>query len=194
MQATLEKLNSVAFLFTWLTYFYPRAKGIHFAYLAYTFLPQKILRINGRVPWPVHFTSRVLYYKNISVGNRTAPGLNANCYIQGRNGIALGHNVRIGPGVGLISANHDLDDYDRWPQSAPITIGSNVWIGMNSVVLPGITIGDNVAVGANSVVSRDIPSNTIAAGNPCAIIREKKPYQGNDYSRIEDPSRTGTRL
>ena len=184
LQATFHKFDKITLLFKWLRLFYPQAQGIHYLYLAYTFFPQKVLRINGRVPWPVHFTSRVLYYKNISVGNRTAPGLNANCYVQGRNGIKLGHNVRIGPGVGLISANHDLEDYDRWPPSAPLTIGSNVWIGMNSVVLPGVTIGDNVAVGANSVVSRDIPSNSIAAGNPCAIIKEKRPYQGKDYSRI----------
>ena len=143
-----------------------------------------MLRINGRVSWPVHFTSRVLYPKRISVGNGTAPGLSGSCYIQGRNGIKIGHNVRVGPGVGLISANHDLDDYDRWPESEPITIGNNVWIGMNAVVLPGVTIGDNVAVGANSVVSKDIPSNSIAAGSPCKIIRQKKPYAGRDYSLI----------
>lgn len=180
----MQRLDKIAFIFKWLRFFYPQAKGFHIIYMAYTFVPQKVLRINGRVPWPVHFTSRVLYWKNISVGNRTAPGLNSNCYIQGRNGIKLGHNVRIGPGVGLISANHDLNDYDRWPDIEPIVIGSNVWIGMNSVVLPGITIGDNVAVGANSVVTRDIPCDSIAAGNPCRIIRKKKPYTGKDYSRI----------
>ncbi|MBC2709753.1 MAG: acyltransferase [Desulfosarcina sp.] len=178
------KFDKVAFLFKWLPLFYPKAKGIHFIYLAYVFIPQKVLRINGRVPWPVHFTSRVLYYKNITVGNRTAPGLNANCYIQGRNGIDIGHNVRIGPGVGLISANHDVDDYDRWPHCSPMIIGNNVWIGMNTVVLPGITIGDNVAVGANSVVTKKIPSNSRAAGNPCRVIREKAPYKGKDYSRL----------
>jgi len=179
-----EKFDKFAFLFKWLSLFYPKATGIHFIYLAYVFMPQKILRINGRVPWPVHFTSRVLYPKNISVGNRTAPGLNANCYIQGRNGIDIGHNVRVGPGVGLISANHELDDYDKWPVRPPIKIGNNVWIGMNTVVLPDLTIGDNVAVGANSVVTKNIPSNSIAAGNPCRIIREKAPYKGKDYSRL----------
>ena len=71
-----DKFDKIEFLFKWLPLFYPKAKGIHFIYLAYVFIPQKILRINGRVPWPVHFTSRVLYQKKISVGNRTAPGLN----------------------------------------------------------------------------------------------------------------------
>jgi acetyltransferase-like isoleucine patch superfamily enzyme len=85
--------------------------------------------------------------------------------------------------VGLISANHDLDDYDRWPTCPPILIGNNVWIGMNTVVLPGITIGDNVAIGANSVVTKNIPANSIAAGNPCRVIRAKAPYKGKDYRR-----------
>ena len=184
LRAIIKKFDKIGFLFKWLRYFYPQSKGIHFIYLAYVFIPQKVLRINGSVPWPVHFTSRVLYYNNITVGNRTAPGLNAHCYIQGRNGIDIGHNVRVGPGVGLIGANHDLDDYDRWPGGPSLKIGNNVWIGMNAVVLPGITIGNNVAIGANSTVNKDIPSNSIAAGNPCRIIREKAPYKGMDYSRL----------
>lgn len=184
LNSIIEKFDKVAFLFNWLRFFYPKSKGVHLIYLAYVFIPQKILRINGRVPWPVHFTSRILYYKNISVGNGSAPGLSGNCYIQGRNGIHIGHNVRIGPGVGLISANHDTDDYDRWPIASPIKIGDNVWIGMNSVVMPGITIEDNVAIGANSTVTKDIPSNSIAVGNPCRIIKEKGPYKGMDYSRL----------
>jgi acetyltransferase-like isoleucine patch superfamily enzyme len=180
----IENPDKLEFLFIWLRLFYPKSKGMRFIYLLYCFIPQKILRINGRVPWPVHFTSRVLYYKNIQVGNRSAPGMSANCYIQGRNGIIIGHNVRIGPGVGLISANHDLNDYDKWPKAPPIRIGDNVWIGMNSVVLPGVTIGNNVAVAANSVLTKDIPSNAIAAGNPCRVIKEKKPYQGRVYGSL----------
>jgi acetyltransferase-like isoleucine patch superfamily enzyme len=183
LRSVIAKLDKIAFLFKWLPFFYPKSRGIHFIYLGYVFIPQKILRINGRVPWPVHFTSKILYHKRITIGNRTAPGLNINCYIQGRNGIRLGHNVRIGPGVGLISANHDLDDYDRWPSGPPITIGDNVWIGMHTVILPGITIGDNVAIGANSVVTKNIPSDSIAAGNPCRVLRKKAPYKGIDYSR-----------
>lgn len=110
--------------------------------------------------------------------------MNANCYIQGRNGIFIGHNLRVGPGVGLISANHDIDDYDRWPETEPIRIGDNVWIGMNSVVLPGITIGDNVVIASGSIVTQNIPSDSIAAGNPCRVIKEKTPYRGKDYSEI----------
>jgi len=108
--------------------------------------------------------------------------MNAGCYIQARNGIRLGNNVRIGPGVGIISAGHSLDDYDVHEDGPPIVIGNNVWIGMNSVILPEVTIGDNVVVGAGSIVTTDIPANSIAAGNPCKVIKPKPPYRGFDYS------------
>ena len=51
-------------------------------------------------------------------------------------------------------------------------MGDNVWIGGNTVILPGVIVGSNVVIGAGSVVSKDIPDNTIAAGNPCKVIRE----------------------
>lgn len=174
--------HKIGFFFFWLKFFYTKAKGIPVLYQLYFFFPQKILRINGRVPWPVHFTSRVLFSANITVGNRSAPGMNSNCYIQARNGISIGNNVRIGSGVGLISASHDNNDYDKHKTTPPIEIGNNVWIGMNSIILPGIRIGDNVVIGAGSVVAKDIPSNSVAVGNPCKVIKQKKPYLGDSYS------------
>ena len=171
-------------LFAWVRWFYPRAKGVPIQYLLYCFFPQKVLMINGRVPWPVHFTSRILFHRNISLGNACAPGLAGSCYIQARQGINIGHNLWTGPGVGIISSNHDLDDYRYHTAADPIEIGDNVWLGMNTVVLPGVRIGSNVAVGANSVVSRDLPDNVIAAGSPCRVLKAKPPYKGPDYSRI----------
>ena len=169
-------------LFFWLKWVYPKAVGIPIAHQLYFFFPQKILRIHGSIPWPVHRLTRILYWKNIQTGYRCAPGMNAFCYIQAKNGIIIGNNFRMGPGVGLISAGHDLKDYDKHKKNAPIIIGNNVWIGMNSVILPGVTIGDNVAIGAGSIVTSDIPSNSVAAGNPCRILKKKSPYQGKDYS------------
>ena len=61
------------------------------------------------IPWPVHFTSRILYRKRITVGRRSYPGWSQGCYIQARNGIEIGYNLRMGPNVGLISSDHDLD-------------------------------------------------------------------------------------
>lgn len=54
----------------------------------------------------------------------------------------------------------------------PITVGNNVWIGGNVVVLHGVTIGDNVVIGAGSIVNKNIPSNSVAVGNPCKVIKK----------------------
>lgn len=54
----------------------------------------------------------------------------------------------------------------------PIKVGNNVWFGGNVCVLPGVTIGDNVIIGAGSVVNKDIPSNVVAVGNPCKVVKE----------------------
>ena len=56
----------------------------------------------------------------------------------------------------------------------PITIGNNVWIGAGVNILPGVTIGDNTVIGAGSVVTKDIPSNVLAVGNPCRVVKEIK--------------------
>jgi acetyltransferase-like isoleucine patch superfamily enzyme len=168
-------------LFGWVRWIYPGLPGYP-GYLLATYLgPQKLLRINGRSPWPVHFTSTVLYPEKIELGCNTAPGLAPRSYIQARNGIVLGANLRMGPGVGLISANHDFDDYDRWVPGEPIRIGDDVWIGMNTVLMPGIVIGNNVAIGASSTVTKNIPANSVAVGSPCRVIRTKAPYRGRRF-------------
>ena len=88
--------------------------------------------------------------------------------------VRFGDNVMLGPRVSLFSAGHPLDadirntglEYGR-----PITVGSNVWMGGCVTVNGGVTIGDNVIIGSGSVVTHDIPSNVIAAGNPCRVLR-----------------------
>lgn len=177
----VQALEHLKWAFFWLDWFYPNAKSVSVAHKLYCFLPQKIFRVNGSATWPMHFTSRVLHPKNVKVGNRSAPGLNSGAYIQAKNGIVIGNNCRFGPNVGLISANHSSDDYDAWDTNSPIQIGNNVWIGMNSVVMPAVRIGDNVIIGANSTVTRDIPSNSIAVGSPCKVVKVKPPYKGREY-------------
>ena len=171
-------------LFFWITLFYPKSKGTPLSEMLYCFFIQKIFRINGNVPWPVYFTSTIMYSKNIETGNNCSPGLSPGCYVQGRCGITFGNNLMMGPNVGIISSNHDMDDYALWVEEKPIKIGNNVWLGMGAVVLPGVEIGDNVVIAANSVVSKNIPSNVIAAGTPCKVIKEKGSYKGKDYSKI----------
>lgn len=89
--------------------------------------------------------------------------------------ITIGDRVFFGPRVGLYTPYHPIDATVRssGPEGArPITIGNDVWFGGNVVVGPGVTIGDDVVIGAGSVVVKDIPSHSVAVGNPCHVIRE----------------------
>ncbi len=88
--------------------------------------------------------------------------------------ITFGDNVFIGPDCGFYTAHHPISYRLRnqlYEWAYPITVGDNVWFGGGCRVVPGITIGSNVVIGAGSVVTHDIPSNCVAAGNPCRIIR-----------------------
>ena len=79
-----------------------------------------------------------------------------------------------GPNVTVASAGHPILPELRekaYQYNASVHIGKNCWIGAGSVIVPGVTIGDNVVIGAGSVVTRDIPSNVVAVGNPCRVMR-----------------------
>ncbi|MDQ8003186.1 MAG: DapH/DapD/GlmU-related protein [Pedobacter sp.] len=171
-------------LFGWIVNLaYPQYYRQKYTYLSYYYIfinyviPQKILRINGKVPWPVHYTSRVGNYKNITKGILCDPGDNIGVYIQAINPIVIGNNVSIAAGTSIISANHNHLYHSLHDSAPPIVIGDNVFIGANSVVLPGVKIGDNVVIGAGSVIPKDIPSNCIAVGNPCKPIKPMEDYK-----------------
>jgi len=88
--------------------------------------------------------------------------------------ITIGSNTFIGPNCGLYTAIHPINAKERIEgreSAKPITIGSEVWLGGNVVVLPGVTIGDRAVIGAGSVVTKDLPSDVVAAGNPCRVIK-----------------------
>ena len=121
------------------------------------------------------------YGEFVSIGENTF--VNANCFFLDNNHITIGTNGLIGPNVQLYTANHPLKAADRIVQnvdgtrryltnSKPIHIGDKVWIGGNTVIMPGVTIGDNVTIGAGSVVTSDIPNAVLAYGNPCKVIRD----------------------
>ena len=99
----LYKYRFLEYPLAWLRMFYPNARVIPAVYLLVYFFSQKILRINGGATWPVHFTSRIMNAGNIKVGNRAAPGINSGCYVQARNGIIIGNNLRMGPKIGRAS-------------------------------------------------------------------------------------------
>lgn len=183
-----EKLEY--FLFGWIiNLFYPQYYRPKYKYISYRklffhyLIPQKIFRLNAAVKWPVHFTSTIINSSKIEKGILCDPGDNPNVYIQANNGILFGSNVGIGSGAKIISANHNHQDHSKHDHSPPIIIGNNVFIGSNSVILPGVNIGDNVIIGAGSVVVNNISANSIAVGNPCKVIKEKDPYT-EDISKI----------
>lgn len=165
-----------------INYLYPEYLRPKYGYQKYYILffhfwiPQKLFRLNPKVKWPVHFTSKVLAPENITKGILCDPGDNPNVYIQANNGLIIGNNVGFGTGSKIISANHSHTNHSEHTKTNPISIGNNVFIGANSVILPGINIGNNVIIGAGSIVSKDVPSNSIAVGNPCSVIKENSPY------------------
>ena len=144
------------------------------------FFMQRVLRINAHVPWPVHWSSVVLNPERIQLhGYRPCPGYSPGQYIQAIHGITIGKNVRMGPGVMLISANHDLCDYEKHLPADPIVIGDNVWLGAGAKVLAGVQIGNHVVVGAGAVVTKDVPDNCLIAGIPARIVKELPNYCGD---------------
>lgn len=100
--------------------------------------------------------------------------------------VIFGDNCFIAPQCGFYTAGHALDAPQRnqgLEIALPIKVGNNVWIGGHVSVLPGVTIGDNTIIGAGSVVNRNVPSNVIAAGNPCRVIRQITDEDKNKYKR-----------
>ncbi|ANU46342.1 galactoside O-acetyltransferase [Enterocloster clostridioformis] len=100
---------------------------------------------------------------------------NTGCVMLDVGKITIGDNALFGPNVAIYTAGHPIHYDSRnsgYEYGIPVTIGNNVWIGGNCVILPGVKIGDNVVIGAGSVVTKDIPDNVCAAGNPCKVIRE----------------------
>jgi maltose O-acetyltransferase len=112
------------------------------------------------------------YGYNIKIGDNFY--INHNSVFLDEACIKFGDNVFVGPNCGFYTANHPIDAQLRaqgLETAKPITIGNNVWIGGNVCVLGGVHIGDNVVIGAGSVVVKDIPSNCVAVGNPCRVIK-----------------------
>jgi acetyltransferase-like isoleucine patch superfamily enzyme len=137
---------------------------------------QRVLRINSQIPWNVHFTSCVK--GKLKIGDKVAPffAISGGCYIQGINGIEIGDETLIAPGVKIISANHDLDNLACAEEAPPIRIGKRVWIGADAIILPGIQIGDDAVIGAGSIVTKNVPAGAVVAGNPARLIRMRDGY------------------
>jgi maltose O-acetyltransferase len=116
------------------------------------------------------------YGTNITMGDQVF--LNFNCTILDVAAVTIGSCTLLGPGVQIYTATHPLDYQERasgLESAKPIVIGEDVWIGGGAILCPGVTIGARAVIGAGSVVTRDIPADTLAAGNPCRVIRVLRP-------------------
>ena len=112
------------------------------------------------------------YGFNIMMGDKVF--LNFNCVILDVTRVTIGSRTLLGPNVQIYAATHPLDFKERaagLEYGKPVTIGEDAWIGGNVVILPGVTIGDRSVIGAGSVVTKSIPPDTMAAGNPCKVLR-----------------------
>ncbi len=100
--------------------------------------------------------------------------INAGCTFLDGGWITIGDHTLIGPAVQIYTPHHPLDYRERSTgreYARPVTIGTDCWIGGGAIICPGVTIGDRTVIGAGSVVTRDIPSDRLAVGNPCRVIR-----------------------
>jgi len=157
-------------------------------YLRYRVL--QLIGVHSRVPWPVHHSSTIHSPHKVKLGRDTYPGDSPNCYINALNGIHVGDGTNLGPSVGLISANHDPYDNERWLPAEPIRIGAHCWFGMHAVVLPGVQLGDYTIVGAGAVVTKNFPDGyCVLAGNPAKIIR---PLDRNLIARAKSEAKSST--
>lgn len=114
-----------------------------------------------------------VYGHNIYMGDYVY--LNVLCTILDCNEVHIGSHVMIGPAVQIYTAAHELQAEPRiqgWEVAKSIVIEDNVWLGGSAILLPGVRIGRNAVVGAGAVVTRNVPANTIVAGNPARVIRE----------------------
>ena len=98
--------------------------------------------------------------------------------------IEIGDNVTIAPRVHVLAHDASTKQFLGYAKIGRVTIGNNVFIGAESVILPGVTIGSNVIIGANSTVTKDIPDNTVVAGTPAKVLCTLDEYLKKEKDRM----------
>jgi maltose O-acetyltransferase len=105
--------------------------------------------------------------------------------------VQIGDDVTFAPDVHVIVHDASTKSAVGHTRLAPVRIGSRVFVGARTMILPGVRIGDDVVIGAGSVVSRDIPSDTVAAGNPARALGSLESYQERTRERFERAAHFG---
>lgn len=131
-------------------------------------------RVNGKIN--IYFSNLYNDQPIVMVGNNCSLGHMLSLNVAER--IEIGSHVRIGTLVAISDADgHPLDKVARRTQPfardavKPVVIGDDVWIGRNAIILKGVHIGEGAVIGAGAIVSKDVPPNTLAAGNPAKVIK-----------------------
>lgn len=136
---------------------------------------RNVLRLAPPQPWPIALgctlsnPSNVIFHPD-DLNNFQSPGV----YMQNfKARIEIGRGSYIAPNVGLITANHQLDDLDAHEQGEDILIGEGCWIGMNAVILPGVILGPKTVVAAGAVVNASFPEGHVVIGGMPAKVLKK---------------------
>jgi len=143
--------------------------------------PRRLLQTGGACT--ISPTASFANADNIRLGN--AAHIGANCSLwagQVRGMITAGDNLLLGPNVTITAANYDFragSPITKQPMAEqPVTIGHDVWIGANSIILPGVGIGDGAIIGAGAVVTRSVPAGAVVAGSPAKPISQRQVVVG----------------
>lgn len=144
------------------------------------YLKELIYRIRGE------YTTEKLIKMGLKVGD----GFNrlngvildpAHCWL-----IDIGKNVTLAPRVHILCHDASTKQFIGYTKIGRVSIGDNVFIGADSVVLPGVKIGNNVIIGANSTITHDIPDNSVVAGSPAKVISSLEAYIKKEQERMKN--------
>lgn len=139
---------------------------------------QKVLGFNRKVPWPVHFTSRISGHEHITIGAGSAPGYMGGCYVFARpdSPIRIGENTIMANNVCIAGYSHDVHDHRKFVSKGGVVIGDFCWLGSNVSVMPGVVLGDHTVVAAGSVVTRSFPGgHCVIGGSPAKVLQTLDP-------------------
>jgi len=136
----------------------------------YNYLKFKLF--GGKYYWDKGKTTIVVNPRRILIGKNSPVGRYGG-YFQGAGKIIIGDYVQFGPNVSLISSNHDLLDHYKEEEGSPIVINDYCWVGMNSVIMPGVTLGPRTIVGAGSIVTKSFADGyCVIGGVPAKEIKK----------------------
>jgi acetyltransferase-like isoleucine patch superfamily enzyme len=109
---------------------------------------------------------------DVTIGDNTRIGIHSTII----GPVCIGHHVNLAQGIVVTALNHQFGNTalrvdQQGISTKPVVIGDDVWIGANSVILPGVTIGSHCVVAAGAVVTKDVPSNTVVGGIPAKVLK-----------------------